>query len=164
MNRPWHSVDNLEDVSALERYVKESAVMLLFLSRGCECCPARRLWVATPSDAHCLELSAPIHAFADLKSGACLREVVATLEQKKPYLFVHEADPAKGGASLPALQLELMDEAHRGQLFDGRPATVWHRIAVSDQSSCRAALLPPQKPARRAEIASAQHAPQTVWQ
>ena len=53
VNRLWHSVDDLEDVSALERYIEESAVMLLFLSKGCECCLARSLCVAAPSDAHC---------------------------------------------------------------------------------------------------------------
>lgn len=44
-------------------------------------------------------------------------------------MFVHEADSAKGGAPLELLRLELHDEAQREQLFDGRPVTVWHRIA-----------------------------------
>ena len=62
------------------------------------------------------------------QSRNCLREVVGTLEQKKPYLLVHEANPAKGGAPLESLQLELNDETHREVLFDGRRITAWHRI------------------------------------
>jgi hypothetical protein len=61
-------------------------------------------------------------------SKNCLREVVGTLEQNKPYLFVHEADPAKGGGPLEELRLELQNKVHRKQLFDGRRVTVWHRI------------------------------------
>eukprot|EP00966_Prymnesium_polylepis_P218057 5046647-Prymnesium_polylepis.1 len=53
---------------------------------------------------------------------------MATLEQGKPYLFVHEADPRKGGGALEVLQLELQDVTLRERLFDGRRATVWHRI------------------------------------
>ena len=62
------------------------------------------------------------------KSHNCMREVIATLEQGKAYLFVHEADPGKGGGPLIALQLELNDVVIRERLFDGRRATVWHRI------------------------------------
>ena len=52
------------------------------------------------------------------------------LEQKKPYMFVHEANPSHGGAPLEALKLELANEQHRTRLFDGRSAIVWHRVAV----------------------------------
>ena len=93
-------MDDLENIGDLERYIEESAVILIFLSKGY------------------------------FKSRNCLREVVATLEQSKPYLFVHEADPAKGGASLEVLKLELQDGAHRQALFDEHHRiTVWHRIA-----------------------------------
>ncbi len=51
----------------------------------------------------------------------------ATLEKAKPYVFVHEADEEKGGATLAALQLEMQDKMQRHQLFDGRPVTQWHR-------------------------------------
>ena len=36
--RGTHSVDDLEDIGALEQYVEESAAMLLFLSKDCEGC------------------------------------------------------------------------------------------------------------------------------
>lgn len=64
----------------------------------------------------------------DFQSRNCLREVVATLEKKKPYLFVREADLAKGGAPLDALRLELLDKDHREALFDQRRVTDWFRI------------------------------------
>ena len=56
-----------------------------------------------------------------------MREVVATLQQQKPYLFVHEANLAKGGGPLNALRLELIVD-YRDDLFDGRRVTEWHRI------------------------------------
>ena len=99
--RPLLSFDcgSLENIGDLEKYIDQSAVISIFLSMGY------------------------------FKARNCLREVVGTLEQKKPYLFVHEADPAKGGGTLEALRLELQNEAHREALFDGRRVTVWHRIA-----------------------------------
>jgi len=96
--RVFLDVDDLENIGDLEKYVDQSAVILIFLSKGY------------------------------FKSKNCLREVVATIEQKKPYLFVQEADPAKGGGTLDMLKLELADEAHREALFDGRRVTVWFRI------------------------------------
>ena len=66
---------------------------------------------------------------ADFVSRNCLREVVATLEQAKNYVFVHEADPDKGGATVEELKKELKNETHRDQLFDGaHRINVWHRI------------------------------------
>ena len=79
-----------------------------------------------------IEQSATIGIFLSkcyFQSRNCLREVVGTLDQRKPYLFVHEADPAKGGGPLEELKLELENEKHRNALFDGRRVTVWHRIA-----------------------------------
>eukprot|EP00966_Prymnesium_polylepis_P025312 583846-Prymnesium_polylepis.2 len=59
----------------------------------------------------------------------CLREVVATLQQGKKYMFVHEADPAKGGAPVAELQTELQNATHRTQLFDEDHRIItWHRI------------------------------------
>ena len=89
----------MKNVGDLELYIDQSAVIGIFLSK----------WY--------------------FKSRCCLFEVVGTLEQKKPYLFIHEADPAKGGAPLEELKLELENEEHRNALFDGRRVTVWHRIS-----------------------------------
>ena len=92
-------VDDLEDTAALERYVAESAVVNMFLSKGY------------------------------LQSRNCLREVKAVVDQKKPYVFVHEANESKGGAPLDELKNELRSDELRAGLFDGRQATVWHRAA-----------------------------------
>ena len=96
--RIFLDVDDLEDVDALERYVEESAVILMFLSWG---------------------------YFA---SRNCLREVVAALEKSKPYLFVHEANSKKGGGPLDDIRGELENKVHRRMLFDNRRVTIWHRI------------------------------------
>eukprot|EP00966_Prymnesium_polylepis_P071071 1651010-Prymnesium_polylepis.1 len=62
-------------------------------------------------------------------SRNCLREVVATLELGKSYLFVHESDAGKGGGPPAKLQDELKSDPYRQRLFDGRRSTPWHRIA-----------------------------------
>jgi hypothetical protein len=47
-----------------------------------------------------------------------MREVVATLAQEKDYLFVREADQAKGGGSLASLKEELNNTKTRDKLFE----------------------------------------------
>jgi len=92
-------VDDLEDIGDLETYIEQSSAILMFLSKGY------------------------------FRSRNCLREVTATLEQGRPYLFVHEADGGKGGGTLNDLMLELHNVTQREKLFDGRRTTQWHRIA-----------------------------------
>jgi hypothetical protein len=76
-----------------------------------------------------------------------LREVAATLQLQKRYLFVHEVDADRGGAPLEALRCELMDVEQRAALFDGRPVTVWCALPLqSGPISC----IP-------SELAAAQH-------
>ena len=60
-------------------------------------------------------------------SRNCLREIHATVEKHKPYLFAHEVDPSKGGATLESLHEELQRPL-RKVLFDGRRITAWHRL------------------------------------
>jgi len=94
-------VDDLKSIDELELYIKESEVILLYLSKGY------------------------------FGSRNCLREVEATLAQGKRYLFVHEADAAKGGGPLEELQKELKNDGHRKQLFDdAHRVIVWHRISA----------------------------------
>jgi len=61
-------------------------------------------------------------------SRNCMREVMAVLKLKKPYLFVQEPDPSKGGAPLEVLCDELPREDYRKKLFDGRRITPWYRM------------------------------------
>jgi len=92
-------VDDLQSIDDLELYVEQSDTMLLFLSKGY------------------------------FVSRNCIREVVATLEQAKKYVFAHEADPDKGGATVEELKKELKNKDHRDQLFDeAHRINVWHRI------------------------------------
>eukprot|EP00966_Prymnesium_polylepis_P197657 4580401-Prymnesium_polylepis.1 len=90
-DRRWQDVDDLKDVEELEEYVKGSNVILLLMTRGY------------------------------LFSRSCLREVAATLKNKKPYIFDHEVDASKGGAPLQVLQRELKDVDLLDELFDRRP-------------------------------------------
>ena len=95
-------VDDLEDISALELYVAQSQLIMMFLSRG---------------------------YFA---SRNCLREIRASLAQRKPFLLVHETDPNKGGLTLAEACLECPAEA-RETIFSlpngmPRPVIDWHRI------------------------------------
>lgn len=64
-----------------------------------------------------------------LQSHSCMREVRATLQKKKPYLLVHEADAMHGGAALAVLQNELHDLKEREVLFRVRCTITWQRIA-----------------------------------
>jgi len=108
-------VDDLEEIGALEQYVRETAVVLIFLSKGY------------------------------FRSFNCLREVVASVNQKKPVVLVWEPDPSKGGARVPELVNELFERREaletlgltpeeaeeyifRTSQKDGRPIIPWHRI------------------------------------
>uniref|UniRef100_A0A7S0J4D0 TIR domain-containing protein n=1 Tax=Calcidiscus leptoporus TaxID=127549 RepID=A0A7S0J4D0_9EUKA len=63
-------VEDLVDISALEKYIETSAVVLIFISKGY------------------------------FLSRNCSRELRATALAQKPTVLVHEADPAKGGIPL----------------------------------------------------------------
>mmetsp|Transcript_12306 Transcript_12306/g.29315 ORF Transcript_12306/g.29315 Transcript_12306/m.29315 type:complete len:424 (+) Transcript_12306:2809-4080(+) len=75
--RIFLDVDDLEAIDQIERHVQETAVILLFMSRGY------------------------------FKSSNCLREVTETLRSSKPYILVRETDASKGGAGCQELQMEL---------------------------------------------------------
>ena len=69
-------VDDLRHIGDLERYIEESQVILIFLSRGY------------------------------FKSRNCLREVAAAVAANKPVVLVREADFAKGGTTYEEARLE----------------------------------------------------------
>ena len=62
-------------------------------------------------------------------SRNCLKEVRATLEQKKPLVLVQEQQEDKGGGPLELLKAECRDAEMRDAIFDGRTPIVWHRIS-----------------------------------
>ncbi|KAL1511740.1 hypothetical protein AB1Y20_005028 [Prymnesium parvum] len=74
--RIFLDVDDLEDIGALEMYVRQTAVVLIFLSRG--------------------------YFF----SKNCIREVTAAVDQSKRLILVHEQNAEKGGAPLDSLMAE----------------------------------------------------------
>ena len=62
-------VDDLENIGDLEKYIEESGMILIFLSKGY------------------------------FLSRNCCREVVAVVKQRKPVVLVWEPEPNKGGAN-----------------------------------------------------------------
>ena len=96
---PHHDDRLAEDIGDLEGYVRATSVMLFFLSKKY------------------------------FGSRNCLKEVRATLEQKKPLVLVHEQQEDKGGGPLELLKAECRDAQMREAIFDGRTPIVWHRIS-----------------------------------
>jgi len=96
-------VDDLEDIGALEQYIDETMVVLIFLSRGY------------------------------FQSRNCLREVRAAMERARPVILVLETDEVKGGFALEDAREECPEELRDfvfGPLGDERAVTPWHRITV----------------------------------
>ena len=88
-----------EDIGDLEGYVRATSVMLFFLSKKY------------------------------FGSRNCLKEIRATLEQKKPLVLVQEQQDDKGGGPLELLKAECRDKQMREAIFEGRTPIVWHRIS-----------------------------------
>ena len=61
-------------------------------------------------------------------SRNCLKEVVASLQQRKPHVLVHEQKQDKGGGPLEALKAECRNEEMREAIFTGRTPIAWHRV------------------------------------
>ena len=96
----------------------------------------------------------------DVTRSNCLKEIRATVDQRKPFVLVHEADPAKGGLKLEDCKNECPDEI-RDRIFthceydeDGsikraesrearaRQVVTWMRVKVSARLSTLTRLLP----------------------
>lgn len=73
-------VDDLDDISKLEKYISQTAVIMIFLS----------------------------HNYFQSKN--CLRELNETMSQRKPICSVREGDPNKGGITLELARQECPEE------------------------------------------------------
>ena len=102
------SVDDLEDISQLEVYVKASQTVLIFLSKG--------------------------YFF----SANCLRQLDCARSHSKPLILVHEPDMGHGGAPLDILRTDCTSRGQgredifwQGQGDDrvGRPIIPWQRLS-----------------------------------
>ena len=108
--RVFLDVDDLVEIDSLETYVQQSAVILLFLSRGY------------------------------FLSTNCLREVRAAIASNKPLVLVHETKAAKGGAPLDELMIECPADLRERIFGGATPAAIleldtldtalisWHRM------------------------------------
>ena len=101
-------MDDLEDISQLEVYVKASQTVLIFLSKG--------------------------YFF----SANCLRELDCARAHSKPLILVHEPDMGHGGAPLDTLRTNCMSRGQgredifwqgKGDDRVGRPIIPWQRIS-----------------------------------
>jgi hypothetical protein len=88
-----------EDIGDLEGYVRATSVMLFFLSKKY------------------------------FGSRNCLKEIRATLDQRKPLVLVQEQQEDKGGGPLELLKAECHNAKMREAIFDERTPIVWHRIS-----------------------------------
>ena len=100
-------VDDLEEIGALEEYIKRSQAILFFLSKGY------------------------------FRSKNCLREVRSALQLKKPIILVQEADPGKGGGLLEELRADSPADLQPAIFDVGWPLVVWHRIVEFQTSRSR---------------------------
>ena len=107
-------VDNLDDVGKLEASVADAMTFLIFLSAGY------------------------------FRSWNCRRELYAALAANRPFIPIHEADAAKGGASIQALRDECLEScvevappaypSYRGpdqmlaRVFEEADPIVWVRV------------------------------------
>jgi hypothetical protein len=88
------------EIGDLELYIDQSIVINIFLSHGY------------------------------FQSKNCLREVQATVEKQKPFMFTHEADKSKGGGPVEEIKCELADKRLQTAVFtQERRVIVWYRIA-----------------------------------
>jgi len=101
-------VDDLKDIAALETYVDQTAVIMIFVSRGY------------------------------FKSGNCLREARCTVEKKKPITLVHDsAVYLKSYMPLEEIKANECPPELLGPVFDGREVIPWQRIKEFQQVSLK---------------------------
>jgi len=109
--RIFLDVDDLEEIGALDTYIKSSQCVLIFLSRGY------------------------------FVSANVLREVDAALDFEKPLVLVHEKELSKGGVLLETLHADLArarSEACVASIFDSqREIITWLRVAEFQQLSLK---------------------------
>ena len=93
-------VDDLADISKLEEYIDQTAVVLLMLSRS---------------------------YFA---SRNCMREVEQSVKQKKRLVLLHEADVGHGGAPLSQLKAMCPEEFREDVFAPHNLLVQWHRVSI----------------------------------
>ena len=115
-------VDDLQSTDALEEYISKTAMIMIFVSKGYFFSRSKR------PNARALTVRRFADAL-DVCHADCLREVQATVDQKKPLCLM--IDPVRGGAPLPDLEAEC--PAHLQQAIFGLPMAkrsiiAWHRV------------------------------------
>ena len=98
-------VDDLVEIGALESYVRRTACMLLFLSRGYFRSQSESKQHTAPCI--CLLFCQPCGIS---RAADCMREIQATVNESKPFVLVHEADAGHGGLTLEASKEECPDK------------------------------------------------------
>ena len=100
---PQLDVDDLDSIDKLEKHIRESAAVLIFLGSA-----------------------------KYFRSANCKREITAARDAELPLLLLHDGDPVKHGSPLQDLQDECPSEFHEfvfGAADVVRPVIPWHRVA-----------------------------------
>jgi len=92
-------VDDLEEIGDLEKYVRASQCVLIFLSKD---------YFFSPN---------------------CLREVDAALKGDKPLILVHETNMSKGGLPLDQLRANCQSKDRMAVFEKGSEVLPWHRVS-----------------------------------
>ena len=127
---PYASVfldtDDLKEIGALEEYVEQSRVFMLFVSKG-----YFKSKSSPPLPSNCGLRAASNHrALRDphMPAGAdCLREIRKADQLKKKIVLMH--DPVRGGATVEYIKKEECPKDLL-RIFKRRDIIIWHRIKV----------------------------------
>ena len=127
---PYASVfldtDDLKDIGALEQYIKQSRIILIFVSKGYftskSSLPLRIEPRRPRAGCDVRGLRTVVSAAAD-----CLREIRHAIELRKDLVLMH--DPVRGGATVEYIRDNECPQDLL-KIFAGRDIITWHRIKV----------------------------------
>ncbi|EOD08208.1 hypothetical protein EMIHUDRAFT_217796 [Emiliania huxleyi CCMP1516] len=105
-SRVFLDVYDLKDIDTLEQHIRESALVVVILTRGYFRSKATDL---PPSPL----LRSPQHVVSSprlLRSQNCMRELRSAIEEKKPLLLIQELDEDYGGIPLASLVSDCPDD------------------------------------------------------
>jgi hypothetical protein len=128
--RCFLDVEDLEDTSELESYVKNSDVLVAFLSGSID--------TQLPGDTNSSTSLADCSRSDYFRSAACIRELRAAEAVGKPICFVLERDPRHGAVPLNIHRRDCPEDLRH--LLTAHPMVPWFRIGAFQQVSLRQVL------------------------
>ena len=117
-------VDDLKSIDALEQYIEETAVVLIFVSKGY----FKSINVRFAIRPHPAPCTASLRRTPAVPLTQCLREVRCAVSKNKFITLVH--DPVRGGASVDDIKKEECPADLLSHVFESRQIILWQRIKV----------------------------------